>query len=375
MRAGPIPDHGNLALLAQNQEAELRPLLLRVHIRNFIESRRRDAATIASFEAIALGLFPLVPNDALADAARLLRGHDDVPAPVRAALAERLDLDEKPGEAAPTTRETQASPEIQAAPDMQAGPETLPDPEILPGPEIFQVVEEPSDLDIARDPGHRLSGGTLALLVERAVHDRKLAQALLARSEPTVFDRAALYRHADALTRITIRRDIEAALSSLHVPAPTGTSQAAQHVTRVAARGDLPGLIEELSVRLGVDPEPFDIDRPAGRELFVFALLAVGLDETECIKVLLLLGTAQSRSVRIIYGLARLAKSTPRAVAAYLVGHEKVAAGRDRPSDTIPARGSAGARTAGRGETTPQARRAGQTGRDQAPTAQFGHRR
>jgi len=331
MRAVPISDHGNLALLAQNQEAELRPLLLRVHIRNFIESRRRDAATLASFEAIALGLFPLVPNDALADAAQLLRDRDDVPAAVRTALAGRLDLEGEAAEAEPAR------------------------------PDVPREAEERSDLDLARDPDERLGGDRLALLVDRALHDRRLAQTLLARPEPTVFDRAALYRHADELTRITIRRDLQAALAALHIPPATGTSRAAQEVVRIVASGDLRALTEEISIRLGIDAEPFDLDRPAGRELFVFALLAVGLDEMECVKVLLLLGTARSRSVKTVYALARLAKATPRAVAAYLVGHEKVAAGRGRQTQTIPARGAAGARAAGRAETTPQPRRGAQT--------------
>lgn len=332
MGAGTVSDHGSLALLAQNQEADLRPLLLRVQVRNFVDAPRRDAATKASFEAIALGLIPLVPDDALADAALLLRDHPDAPRPVLRALLSQLDR------------------------------------------AVSRASEEPDDLrrdlDLAGDAGIALAGEALERLVGRAIGHRGLAQALLARPEPGVFDRAALYRHGEELQRATIRHDLARALASLHLPRPTGSGAAARDMLRIAAGADFGALRAATAGHLDVSPEPLDIADAAGRELFLFALMAVGLDEAECIRALLLLDTPQSRSVPVIFHLADLARATSWPVAAFLAGCERVVSGRPAAEPSPGIRRSAQPRA----EPIQPLRRADRTGPDRAPSARLDRR-
>lgn len=338
MRAGTAPDHGSLALLAQSPAADLRPLLLRVHVQNFADARRHDAAGIASFEAIALGLIPLVPDDVLSDVARMLRCVSDAPSSVVAALAERLgfDLDE---------------PSDDALPDLG-------------------WAEASSDLLFARDVGTPLSSERLSRLVERGLTDPRIATALLDRPEPSVFDRAALYCHATGSTRAAIRLDLRSALASVHVPRPIGAGALAAELLEIASRRDVWGLLSAVASHLGVDPQPFDLDDPAGQELCLFALVALGLDDAECVRVLLLLDISLSRSVAAIFHLAYLARQTPRPVAAFLAGYERMAPQHtQRPETAPPQRTITALRTEGRADSGTRLSRPDRTERDRAPSA------
>lgn len=339
MRTGAVSDHGSLALLAQNQEADLRPLLLRVHVRNFIDAPRHDAATRASFEAIALGLIPLVPDDALADAALLLRDHPDTPRPVLRALLAQLDR------ASARTSEPRAGVEADSD-DIRR------------------------DLELAGDPAIALDCEALERLVGRGIGHRGLGRALLARPEPGVFDRAALYRHGTASQRAAIREDLARALTSLHLPRPTGSGAAARDMLRIAASADPGALRAAVAGHLGVSPEPLDIADAAGRELLLFALRAMGLDETECVRALLLLDTPQSRSVPVMFHLADLARATSWPVAAFLAGYERIVAGRHaaEPSPSIRSRGQP------RANPSQPSRQADRTGPDRAPSVRLDRR-
>lgn len=327
MRAGRPPDHGSLALLAQNQAGELRPLLLRVHVQNFVDAPRHDPASVASFETIALGLIPLVPDDVLADAATMLHDRPDVPPRVRAALADRL------------------------------------------GGGSSNATEKP-DLATARDRSVSLRGAALAGLVERAASDPDLAAALLARTEPSVFDRAELYRHADDATRASIRRQLEPALGAVHLPPPVGASEAVREITEASGPGSAVALPWALAARLGVDAAVFDLRHAAGQELLLFAMMTIGLDENERLRTLLHLDDPLARSVEGVFRLAQLGRETPRAVAAFLVGHERIAPARNRPSDEAsPARAAGALRADGRADPTPLPRRSDRVARDRAPIA------
>lgn len=336
MRAGRPPDHGSLALLAQNQAGELRPLLLRVHVQNFIAAPRRDPASIASFETIALGLIPLVPDDALADAAAMLRECEDVPRRVRAALADRL-----------------------------GGPSEV---SIPAGAGATPGASEKPDLAMARDGSVTLAGAALSSLIERATSDAKLAAAILARPEPSVFDRAALYRHADDATRAAIRHSLGSALAAIHLPPPVGASEATREITRATGPGSAVALPWALAARLGVDAAIFDLRSAAGQELLLFAMMTVGLDEEERLRTLLHLDDPLARSVEGIFRLVQLGRETPRSVAAFLAGHERIAPVRGRPSDeALPTRAAGSLRADGRAD--PTIRRPDRSARERAPIA------
>jgi hypothetical protein len=320
MRPATATDHGTLALLAQNPAAELRPLLLRVHVQGFAAAPRRDAPARASFEAIALGLIPLVTDDVLADIAGMLRGLDDVPERVWSAIEARLLR--RPGE--PERRASLATPPVAHCGD---------------------------DVALARDLTVSLDGEALTRLIERAIRDPRLARALLARPEPTIFDRAALYRHADENGRALIRQRLAAALSSIHVPRPLGESEAARQLLRISGHGNVHALLSALAARLDVDLGAFDLDEPAGQELVLFAMLAIGLSAAECVRTFLMLDAPLAKSVPTVFRLAELARTTSRPVAAFLAGYERVVPGgrkADAASSTARIDGRPGTRSAPR---------------------------
>ena len=334
MRADSAPDHGSLALLAQRDAAaELRPLLLRVQIQSFASVRRRDAAMVASFETIALGLIPLVPDDAIAEATRLLREIDGVPSSVIAALAARSGRDRD---------------------DHR---------------------EESSSIDLATATSSSpLDGRSLAGLVDEATRRPDLAAALLARPEPTIFDRAALYRHADEATRKAIRLDLALALATIRPDRPAGAGEAARAILRRAEEGDPALLIDEAAARLGVEADTLEIVSEAGQELFVLALTALGLEPDEVTRTLIVCGAPLSRSVEAVFRLTHLVQDVPLPVAAYLVGQESVASLPPRVTGAEPSRASGTLRADGRADPLPSVRRPDRLRRDRGPIARADHR-
>lgn len=297
MRSRLIPDFSSLARLAQNPAAELRPLLLRVQVREFAATARRDAATVARFEAIALGLMPLVEDDALAEAAALLRQLPETPASVLAELASRL------------------------------------------GCGASDRAEADQDLVRARDPG-LLAGHELALLVGRARERPLLASALLARSDLTAFDRARLYRHAEPSQRDEIRGQIAKSLPPHRLACPAAPATLAADAMRAATDGTIMAFVARAGEPVGLAADArFRLDSEAERELFICGLLAIGLDPDGCIGVALSIDVPSSRCVPSVFRLAAVARTTPRPAAIYLaVGARQ---------------GSRGAQTTSRGDRVP----------------------
>jgi hypothetical protein len=262
-------DLSGLADLAQTRAGALRPVLLASQAALFATARRRDPASCATFEALALGLIPLVDRSTLVDVAALLELVPDVPQCVRALLAQRLGGDD--------------------------------------------------DMALARDPGTVLDGRRLAELVDAARSSPELAAALLARPELSVFDRAALYRVADAAQRAAIREDLAAKLprrSTGRLALPSGLKER----LRQAANGCEAARL--LAVH-GIGPsqeaaESGLADSEAEREMFALALVAVGFAPLECGRYFVTLDPKVSRSPEPVFHLARLVRETPAAVAAWL---------------------------------------------------------
>jgi hypothetical protein len=262
-------DLSGLADLAQTQADALRPVLLVSQAALFATARRRDPASCATFEALALGLIPLVHRRALAEVAALLERVPDVPPRVRALLAQRLDADDV--------------------------------------------------IALARDPETVLDGRRLAELVDAARTSPELAAALLARPELSVFDRAALYRVADATQRQAIREDLAAKLprrSTGRLALPSGLRDR----LRNAADGCEAARLLAFH-GIGPSPEAAEsglADSEAEREMFALALVAVGFAPMECGRFFVSLHPTVSRSPEPVFHLARLVRATPPAVAAWL---------------------------------------------------------
>ncbi|TDR88944.1 hypothetical protein [Enterovirga rhinocerotis] len=358
MRPRSAPDLSTLARLAQNPAAELRPLLLRVQAQTFADAQRRDEAMAASFEAIALGLIPLVSDDVVADIAAILDPIPDAPRRVLGALDARL------GRRASSYR---PSGHDQRHPDGRTPSEDL--------QAVLSRQNPALDLAIAKDQSVVLDGRALSILVDRAVHQRDLARALLARRETGRFDRAALYRHADAATRASIRHDLASvgALSAVLRPAGLGADIPA--ILAAAEMGDFDSIADLAESRLGCDRTALDLNDPAGRELFALTLLALGLDDAECIRVVILLASEASRSVGTMTELAQLVRTTPWPVAAFLAGRD----GPRRRSRTPtpggePTRAAGTLRADGRSDAAGAAPRLNPAEPVRAHTAQAGHR-
>lgn len=276
----PLPpaDLTSLAVLAQSRDSDLRPALLRAQTDLFVEGPR-DPAAVATYEALALGLIPLVGDEVLLATATALLAVPEAPRAVLAALAQRLS---------------------GASPDSRGG-----------------------DLALARDRSRVLDGHLLDGLVERARRDKDLAFALLARPELSLFQRAELYRFAPERERAALRDELarrlpHGATPRFAVPAEirpllTGAIDGRQ-VARVLARVGFGPSLEAVEAGLA--------GRVAEQELFALALLALGLGPDECTRVILTLDPAVSHSVDCVLHLARLVRATPPQVATFLAASD-----------------------------------------------------
>jgi GNAT superfamily N-acetyltransferase len=284
MSALATTDLSSLAALAQTRDGDLRPLLLRSQTELFVTGPR-DSYAIATYEALALGLIPLVGREVVAEIAQALDGIHEAPARVRAALADRLHDRAGAVMAAPT--------ESEADPDLAA----------------------------ASDPESVLDGHELARLVDAARARKDLARALLARRELTVFDRAALYRFADDDQRAAIRDELGRRLPTESTSRLTLPADIRNHLLATPDGRRTATMLANLGLGPSVEAARSGLaGDPAEQELFAMALLMLGLEADECMPLFLTLDPDLSHSVDAIFRLVRLARATPRQVAAHLAG-------------------------------------------------------
>lgn len=305
MRIAAPADMSDLADIAQRGGDEIRPLLLKVHTQAVVASPRRSRAMMDEYEALALGLLPLVPDDVVAETQAMLRNVPETPTRLVSAMRNRLV---RPGAAAV---DEPAAAIARAELDPHAVNELV----LRGDPEV--------DLALAANRMIRLDGHALARLVERAQHDRALAVALLDRPEPTLFDRVALYGFCDEAARDTIRLDIAARLSPASVALPAIDPVLRDGVIAAAEDEDRATLFSLLARTLDLAPGwTCDLADPGGRELFVLALQAAGLSVPDCMRVVLMIDARMARSVGSVFRLAAIVRATPRWVAAFLVGRD-----------------------------------------------------
>jgi hypothetical protein len=325
MSSSALADLSGLVALAHERNLDLRPVLLRVQTDLFAAAPNRDQGTIDAFEALALGFLAVVDDDTAGIVARKLAPLADTPPRVIEALLARggqarqgviqgMPRLPRTVAAAALADEPALAPVLAARADLDAA--TL--------VELLGRGEDVVDLAIARNRSMVL-GRTLHHLVERGRERPHLAAALLAREDLSVWDEAALYVHADARRRAGIRGRLET-----HAPLiaafrraalPRADSAMRDDLLARAADGDGPGfralLAEALRVNL-VSAAPWRFDHEAHREVVALALVAAGLPSEDAIRVFLTLDREIARSVRAVFHLAEIARTTPRAVALYL---------------------------------------------------------
>ena len=323
MRRPPAPDLSSLARLAQHPGAELRPLLLRVHTQLYLAADRQDLSAASGFEILALGLIPLVDDDVVSEIANLVRSRADLPEAVATALAARLTI------ALPAPVATQL-----------AAPQELAPPQDAAQHEPIQPHE--GDLALGRSDATPLDAGALATLVDRARRNPELALALLARPDLDLLDRAALYRFGMPEERAELRSK----LATLHPVSPRParriiSTDDRSRLIELAERGALDRLLGLLDDLLHRDTPLTDgIVTEGDFELLGLALVAVGLDTDDIIRVALSLRLPLSRSVSSVFGLAETIRSTPRDVALRLAGAGQAAAPNDLSAARSAMRGS-----------------------------------
>lgn len=294
-------DLSGLAMMARACVGDLRPLVLRVQTESFVAAPLADRTLVQSYEALALGLIPLVSDEVVAEVEQLLQGADRTPTSIAAALALRLRARRPRGM---TTTPAKEQSHI-----------------VLDRNQIAELVarDRPAiDLALAEDRRLVIDGYALHELVSRARSRGELARALLARAELTVFDRAALYRHADEGSRDEIRQGLER--SPLGTSGPDHDSQRRNRILDAADRGDLEGVADELAAALNLKAAlRWRLASPADKEVFAAALLAAGLSASDSLRVCLMLPTPVASPSAALLRLARVIRTMSPVVAACLV--------------------------------------------------------
>lgn len=313
----PSVHHPDLALLARSGDRELRPVLLTHHTREFVAAHSRDRRAIVMYEALALGLIPLVPDDVVADVSAMLRQVADAPPRVLALLVERRAL------------------RSDLSPEALAPSEGLTRHAVA---ELAGLARPAVDRALAGNAAAPLDAHVRRELVGRAVRDEALARALLARADLSAAERGALFVHADAAERDRIRAGLETAVAAASPTLPPLSDRRRARLLKAAAAADLPALLAELGRALGLAPAPaWQLDEPVGAELFALALAAAGLSVEDSVRVLLTADRRIAASVPAVFRLRQVCRTTPRAVAWHLLGAAKPVRKARPPSAGQPA--------------------------------------
>ncbi|HEY8565904.1 MAG TPA: hypothetical protein VIL65_10415 [Beijerinckiaceae bacterium] len=315
-----LADLSGLAQLAADPTLDMRPVLLRVQTDLFAAAPARDRATVEAYEALALGLLPIVEDEVVAAVARRLAPLPEAPMRVLSAFLRRG------GEARAAV--------IALSPALP--PEIDPDRLVLRGGVDALALAARADLSPARiaalldrtDPTldralasspHPLPDDALARLTDRARRRPDLATLLLGRSDLSLADEAALYLHATPDRRETIVARLGA--SALHAPIPprAAPSLAEDLAACLKARG-LSGFETCLAASLGSGGAlPLQQDGTNVPDLLALTLTAAGLADDQIVRLFLLRGDEVSRSAPEVFRLAALVRATPRPVAIRLV--------------------------------------------------------
>lgn len=298
-------DLTGLALLARTGDRELRPVLLAHHTREFVAADRRDRRAVATYEALALGLIPLVPDDVVASVSAMLCQVLEAPPRVLALLGERR------------TARSDISPKALARSEGLTRHAVC---------ELVAQEQRAVDIALASNVVAPLDAHSRHELVNRAVSDGELATVLLGRADLSAAERGALFVHGDAAERDRIRAELEGPLAAASPVIPHLSEWRRTRLLRAAAAADVPALLAELGRALGFPSTPgWQLHQPVEAELFALALTASGLAVEDCVRVLLTADKGIAASVPAVFRLRQVCRTTPRAVAWHLLGAAKPA--------------------------------------------------
>jgi len=312
------PDLWSSALPPNDPES--RGAMLRLQAEMFSAARVRDRETIRSFEAMTLGFLSRVDGPTLSAVARLVAPCPDTPDTVLVALAqcssEARDIVAAEAPRLPAavidlllgTALGRAS--LAARPDL--------DPRSLD--RLLVLNEEALDSLLAANPGVSPARSSFTVLLERARNCGSLARALLARTDLTLPDEAALYLQADSERRAEIRHRIAASALFRRPPKPRPRGAEVDRLAALAREGDVAAFEDGLNAALGFAPgSRWRLIEPNRAELLALALAALGMDEDDAIRVFLTLHPAIGHSVATVFALARVVRQVARTTALAVV--------------------------------------------------------
>ena len=356
------PDLWSSALPAH--DLDRRGALATLQAELFVNARARDLDTIRAFEAMILGFLPRMDVPTLAAVAELVAACPDTPATVLVALAQRsADARAVVAERAPHLPEPvvdlllatpRGRPSLAARPDLDA--RTL--------ERLIVVNEEAVDAALAANPAVTHACAGFAVLIERAQERPPLAARLLARTDLTLADEAALYLQADAARKAEIRHRVAAsAMFQRPQSVPRVPGAAVDDLLVLAQHGEVAAFEGELAAALNLPRTTawrfLESDRS---ELLALALVALGMPEEDAVRVFLTLHPAIAQSVATVFALVRVVRQVARPTALALV--EAVLGARVAAEPTgrhVPALDASGTPARGPGLLTSDARRAVQS--------------
>lgn len=339
-----LPNLSGLVALAREGAIDIRPVLLRVQTDLFLSVPTHAPQAIASFQALATGLIPVVDEPTLGVVAHKLAPHPDTPPAVLEALRRAGGAAEEAVLAlAPALDEELLLATARAgAPHLAAAVARRPH---IAAPLADTLLARQSDLinaALAGNAAARLPADVLDRLVERARRAPDLAALVIARRDVGAMAKAALFPHAGGDERDLILSDIERhlALQGRRRAGPRLEAEARDRLVAAAARSDDTAFAAVLASILAADMG--DVQRLVAEEsgeMLALALIAAGVEEDDALRIFLTLTPALARSVERVFALIGRVRAVPREVALRVVD-----AVLGRPSE-VTARGPQGSGT------------------------------
>jgi hypothetical protein len=144
----------------------------------------------------------------------------------------------------------------------------------------------------------------------------------LQRTDLGPLDLAPLYLHGSLEERDRILRGIDAVAVLRRGPGSTmrADRNACERLIDLAADGDVETFEERLGALLNLAaPLTRDYRNEAHQELLALSLLAIGMPEEDAVRIFLTLTHEIARSVRAVFRLAQLYRTTSRTAASYVI--------------------------------------------------------
>jgi hypothetical protein len=147
-----------------------------------------------------------------------------------------------------------------------------------------------------------------------------LAAILLDREDLTPIEAAPLYLHAQATRRRAIRDGVVATALLRRRDSAGSGGDACTRLVEAAESQDEGAFDAALSAMLGFPaPIQFRFGESSRHELLALCLMAASVPEEDSIRVFLTLDPAIARSVKVVFGLVEVLRTTTQPAAAYLV--------------------------------------------------------